>query len=151
MVLRGHIDERNQLWVQITVAGKNSQQEIRALIDTGFTGELQLPLSVASPLGLELSGAGSFELADGSQSQEMLFKASILWGTTLRTATVIVSGTDTPLVGGGLLHGFVLLVDFEKKLFTIKEPGTDEPEVPVTPTIASVDSKAPSREAKKPN
>lgn len=129
MVLSGFIDERNQLWVRVTVAGQTGQKEILALVDTGFTGELQLPLTIAVPLGLRLSGAGTFELADGSRSQEMLFAASIQWGTTLRTATVIVSNTDIALMGGGLLHGYVLIVDFEKKLLTIKEPGTDEPEV----------------------
>ncbi|SRR6266581_306386 len=129
MVLNGYIDERNQLWVRVTVAGQTGQKEIQALVDTGFTGELQLPLIVAVPLGLRLSGVGTFELADGSTSQEMLFAASIQWGTTLRSATVVVANTDTPLMGGGLLHGYVLLVDFEKKLLTIKEPGTDEPEV----------------------
>jgi len=127
MVLTGEIDEQNQLWVNITVGGQHSQQEIPAQIDTGFTGELQLPLTVAVPLGLRLVGVGSFKLADGSQTQQMLFSASILWGTTTRAVTVNVVDSDTALIGGGLLHGYVLLVDFEKKQLIIKEPGTDEP------------------------
>lgn len=103
MVLSGYIDDRNQLWVEVTVAGQHSQQKVAALVDTGFTGELQLPLKVAVPLGLQLAGVGTFELADGTRSQEMLFSASVYWGTTLRMATVSVSNTDTALMGGWLV------------------------------------------------
>jgi len=77
MVLNGHIDERNQLWLAITVGGLHSKQTINALIDTGFNGELLLPLQVAIPLGLQLAGAASYRLADGSISQQMLFSAFI--------------------------------------------------------------------------
>lgn len=128
MILSGHIDDRNQLWVSITVAGQHNQQTIQVLVDTGFTGELQLPLNVAVPLGLRLDGVGMFELADGSRSRQMLFSASISWGTTTRLVTISVTDSDTALLGGGLLHGYVLLVDFEKKQLIIKEPGTDEPQ-----------------------
>lgn len=130
MVLTGHIDERNQLWVSITVGGLHSKQTINALIDTGFNGELLLPLQVAIPLGLQLAGAAPYRLADGSISQQMLFSASIDWGTKRKTAIVNVVNSDTPLIGGGLLHGYVLLVDFDKKQLTIKEPGVDEPSIP---------------------
>lgn len=40
MVLQGRIDEKNQLWVTITVGGSYQKQTIEALIDTGFNGEL---------------------------------------------------------------------------------------------------------------
>ncbi len=128
MVLNGRIDDRNQLWIEITVRGQHKNQKLSVLVDTGFTGELQLPLEFAVPLGLQLAGVGVVELADGSRSREMLFAASISWGTTDRPVTVSVSDSDTALLGGGLLHGYVMLVDFEKKLLTIKEPRTDEPE-----------------------
>lgn len=127
MILNGNIDDKNQLWVEIIVAGQHNQQKILALVDTGFTGELQLPLKAAVPLGLRLDGVGTFELADGRLTQQMLFSASIFWGTTTRLATVSVSDSDTALLGGGLLHGYMLLVDFEKRQFIIKEPHTDEP------------------------
>ncbi|GEM_PF-249814 len=128
MILSGQIDERNQLWVEITVAGQHNQETIPVLVDTGFTGELQLPLKIAVPLGLRLDGVGTFELADGSRSRQMLFSASISWGTTTRLVTVSVTDSDTALLGGGLLNGYVMLVDFEQKKLIIKEPGTDEPQ-----------------------
>lgn len=128
MIFLGRIDDRNQLWVKITVVGKHGQQEVEALIDTGFTGELQLPLHVAVPLGLSLAGAATYQLADGSLCKQMLFSASVVWGTTTRLITVNVVDTDTALIGGGLLHGYFLGVDFEKKSLIIKEPYSDEPQ-----------------------
>lgn len=128
MTLEGSIDEKNQLWVDVTVAGQHNQHKVRALIDTGFTGELQLPLNVAVPLGLRLEGAARYQLADGSVIKQMLFSASIVWGTTTRLVTLNVADTDTALIGGGLLHGYTLLVDFDKKRLIVKEPHTDEPE-----------------------
>lgn len=136
MVLSGHIDEKNRLWAEITVGGEHNQQTIPALIDTGFTGELQLPLKIAVPLGLRLEGAAQYQLADGSVTKQMLFSASIVWGTTTRLVTLNVADTDTALIGGGLLHGYVLLVDFEKRQLIIKEPHTDEPSTSATPDPA---------------
>jgi len=120
------------LWVRITVAGHTDQHnDVEALIDTGFTGELLLPLRLAVPLGLRLVGVSRVQLADGSISQQMLFSASIGWGSVLREVTVnVVDGTDVPLIGGGLLDGYVLHVNFEQKQLTIKEPHTDEPSPP---------------------
>jgi len=74
MVLQGSIDNKNQLWVPIIVTGDGGKQpvSVNALLDTGFTGELLLPLQIAVPLGLKLAGVARCELGDGSYSQQML-------------------------------------------------------------------------------
>jgi clan AA aspartic protease len=132
MIINGRIDEKNQLWIDVTVEGLSNKQDIPVLIDTGFTGELQLPLSIAVPLGLRLDAVGKSEYADGRVSGEMFFSGAISWGTTKRDVTIIVSDSDTALLGGGLLHGYLMVVDFEKKQLIIKEPGFDEPQPPET-------------------
>ena len=129
MILLGQIDDRNQLWVPIKVVGLQKGQEILALLDTGFTGELLLPLQIAVPLGLQLAGVARCQLADGNFSRQMLFSASITWGTQTRSITVNVVDVEHALIGGGLLHGYVLTVDFQKKQLIIKEPGTDDPQI----------------------
>jgi len=148
MILVGRIDEKNQLWVLITVGGLHSKQTIEALIDTGFNGELLLPLQIAIPLGLQLAGAAPYSLADGSISQQMLFTANIDWGTKKRTATVNVVNSDIALIGGGLLHGYILLVDFQKKQLVINEPGIDEPSPSPSPSEEPKIDKSEKKEKK---
>jgi predicted aspartyl protease len=75
-----------------------------------------------------LIGVAPYELADGSIINQMLFSASVVWGTTARAASVNVADSDTPLLGSGLLHGFSITIDFAQKVFIIKEPDTDEPQ-----------------------
>ena len=63
---------------------------------------------------------------------------SLDWGSKNRLVAVNVLNSDVPLLGGGLLHGYILLVDFEKKKLVIKEPGVEEP---ATPPIKKKESK----------
>lgn len=123
MVLSGRIDEKNQLWVPLIVGGLTQKRKIEVLVDTGFSGELALPLQLAIPLGLQLTAAGEYQYANGSRSIEMIFTGSLDWGSKNRLVAVNVLNSDVPLLGGGLLHGYTLTVDFKKKKLTIKEPG----------------------------
>ena len=122
-MLNGEINEKNQLSVSIIVHGQQGQSAtVPALVDTGFTGDLQLPLTIAIPLGLRLDAVGTFEYADGRTARKMLFSATITWGTTTRPVTVSVVDSNTALLGTGLLHGYTLNADFAKKQFSIQEP-----------------------------
>lgn len=126
MSIIGRIDEKNQLWVEVTVGREDgNQQTLDFLIDTGFTGEIQLPISVAVPLGLKLIGVAPFELADGTSRPKMLFEGDVSWGTTTRAVTAIVSPSSTPLLGSGMLTGYKLVADFQAKTVAIQEYSQD--------------------------
>lgn len=131
MILHGSIDDKNQLWIQIEVTGTRGRKEsILAKIDTAFDGELALPIEIAVPLGLELAAVATYRLGDGSTvSGQLVFSADISWGTKTRPVTVSIKSSGDALIGGGLLHGYVLQADFQTKQLTIKEPGTDEPKI----------------------
>lgn len=70
----GYLDSAGHPHVKIRVWGLNEQfaQEFEAMIDTGFTGFLMLPLVSAFPLALTLFGTTTYTLADGSQSPKLL-------------------------------------------------------------------------------
>lgn len=85
---------------------------------------------IAIPLGLQLTAAAPYQYANGATQLEMVFTGSLDWGTKNRLVTINVLNSNTPLIGGGLLHGYTLLVDFKKGQLIIKEPGIDEPFVP---------------------
>ena len=52
-MILGNVNNRREAIVQIAVLGDNKQvQSVKAIIDTGYTGALMLPLSIISFLGL---------------------------------------------------------------------------------------------------
>jgi predicted aspartyl protease len=64
----GYIDSNGHPRMTIRVRGTHLTEvaEPDALVDTGFTGFLMLPIAQALPLGLALYGTGDYNLADGS-------------------------------------------------------------------------------------
>ena len=121
MTINGRIDEKNQLWLNVVVGSDGNQKTVDMLLDTGFRGEIQLPISVAVPLGLKLIGVAPFEYADGTSHPKMLFEGTITLGTTSRAVTAIVSPSSTPLLGSGLLSEYRLAADFKSKTFVIED------------------------------
>ncbi len=65
--------------IHIKVWGIHEQfaQEFDALLDTGFTGFLMLPLTAALPLGLTLISTTSYTLADGTSTTSLLALGTI--------------------------------------------------------------------------
>jgi predicted aspartyl protease len=61
-------------YIKVKVFGISDQfaREFDALIDTGFTGFLMLPLTAALPLGLTLYGTSTYTLADGDSSTNLI-------------------------------------------------------------------------------
>jgi predicted aspartyl protease len=50
----------------LKVRGSREEVIVEGILDTGFTGFLCLPISLAVPLGLELTDTTTSELADGT-------------------------------------------------------------------------------------
>lgn len=83
---------------------------LEAILDTGFTGDLSLPLSAIHRLGLSALGQRAFTLADGTRSAMNAFSASVFWHESPRRVVVIQS-EDEPLAGMGLLWGSRISLD----------------------------------------
>lgn len=90
--------------IRLTVRGfRGLQQEIEAVIDTGYTGWLTLPPSVIGTLNLRWRTFGRGTLADGSVSLFDVYQAKVVWDGRIRS--VFVDEFDaTPLVGMSLLR-----------------------------------------------
>jgi len=100
------IVHRREALIRLTVRGPHGrQQEIEAVVDSGYTGWLTLPPSVIAALGLPWQTFGRGILADGSVSVFDVYQAKVLWDDRIRS--VFVDEFDsTPLIGMAMLRGY---------------------------------------------
>lgn len=97
-MIRGTINEFNSCYISLTVSGNRGSIEVRGLLDTGFEGYLCLPISLAVPLGLELSNIIGTELADGTIIEdELVFSGKLLWGDESIDVEIILTRSDDTL------------------------------------------------------
>lgn len=134
--LIGYFDKSGNPSVRISVSGMfaGGKKEFEAIIDTGFTGFLQMPLVEAFPLGLVLAGTTSVTLADGSSSPRLMAIGSVTVGTTEESTLILLDvGSDAILIGMSLLRKF-------KKKLVVSSTGVlleDEPPPPALPEPAA--------------
>jgi clan AA aspartic protease len=86
----------------LAVGSNGQEQEIEAIIDTGFTGFLTLPFSLIVALGLSWLCRQPGILADGRVEFFDVFVATVIWDGHPRTVEVEAAKTE-PLVGMSLL------------------------------------------------
>jgi clan AA aspartic protease len=96
--------------VRVTVRGPDGQeQDLEAVIDTGFDGSLALPSVVIAALGLPWRRRGRALLADGRETLFDIHEATIIWdGEPRRVAVDAVDAS--PLIGMRLLEGYELTI-----------------------------------------
>jgi clan AA aspartic protease len=104
-VISGIVRGREAL-IRLSIRGfRGREQEIDAVVDSGYTGWLTLPPAVITALQLRWESFGRGVLADGSVSTFDVYQAKVAWDGRLRR--VFVDEFDaTPLVGMSLLRGY---------------------------------------------
>jgi clan AA aspartic protease len=92
--------------IRLTIRGlRGRQQEIEAVVDSGYTGWLTLPPTLIGALNLRWRTFGRGILADGSESAFDVYQAKVVWDGRVRP--VFVDEFDaTPLIGMALLRGY---------------------------------------------
>lgn len=116
-MIRGQVSLRrdmSQLEARITIdiAGDDRIfRSVEAVIDTGFTGALSLPESVAYDLGLRSARAERVTLADGRSVRADVHAARILWHGQPLDVRVQTLG-NYPMIGTALLADSRLTIDW---------------------------------------
>lgn len=100
--------------IRLPIRGGNAQeQEIEAVLDTGFDGYLTLSDALARTLGLSYHSQVVVTLGDGSERALRQYQATVVWDGQERD--VLALATDgVPLIGMALLYGndvFLHVVD----------------------------------------
>ena len=82
------------------------------VVDTGFTGQLTLPLTVVTAMGLPFLYAEDINLADDSAQRVQVHLATIVWEGQEFIARVHATGRR-PLFGTFLMDRKELLIQFD--------------------------------------
>ena len=92
--------------IRLTIRGfRGRQQEIEAVVDSGYTGWLTLPPTAIAALNLRWRTFGRGILADGSVSAFDVYQAKVVWDGHVRPVFVDEFAA-TPLIGMALLRGY---------------------------------------------
>jgi clan AA aspartic protease len=94
--------------IRLKVKGwRGREQEVEAVIDSGYTGALTLPPALIASLGLRWRSMERATLADGSTCVFPVYVGKLEWDGKVRRILVDEADTD-PLVGMRLLRGHEL-------------------------------------------
>jgi clan AA aspartic protease len=92
----------------VKVKGRRGrEQEVEAVIDSGYTGALTLPPALIATLGLRWQSVDRATLADGRTCVFQVYVGKLVWDSKVRTVLVDEADTD-PLAGMRLLKGHEL-------------------------------------------
>jgi clan AA aspartic protease len=110
-MISGTVSELLDAILTLSVRGEDGRsQQVEAVIDTGFSGELTLPPSLVESLGLPWLCRQEGVLADGQLHTFDVYSATIVWGNEERMVEV-ESADIEPLVGMSLLAGNRLTIE----------------------------------------
>jgi len=102
---------------------QNPPRKYTALIDTGFTGGVSIPIIQALPLGLVLRTTANFTLADGSVDSTYICMGMAMMGNIAKAVTFSLSKGNEILIGTEFLDTFKVKMelDYKTKLFVFVE------------------------------
>jgi clan AA aspartic protease len=110
-MIQGVVNVRHEAVVRLRVRGPGGvESDVDAIVDSGFTASLALPVTMVTGLGLVRQSGGTARLADGSVRQFDVCAAEVAWGGTWRAVLVSAVGNE-PLMGMRLLAGHKLVVE----------------------------------------
>lgn len=110
-MMHGFVNQSCEAVIRVAVGHANApKQMIEAVIDTGFTGFLSLPLTTIESLSLPWIFRDVATLGDGSEAIFEMYRAIVIWDGQPQVVDVAASEAD-PLVGMSLLYGFKLEIE----------------------------------------
>jgi clan AA aspartic protease len=110
-MINGVVNSDREATIRIVIVGPSGkEEEVEAIIDTGFTGFLTLPPALVTALSLRWLCREPGILADGRVDSFDVYAGTIMWDGKSRTVEVDAADAE-PLVGMSLLDRHSLLID----------------------------------------
>ena len=95
----------NTPWIKVLIAWGQSTQTPFVILDTGFTGDLQVTPKIAQELGLKVIGVTKTKIANGQIIEVPVALALSVMEGVINAIEVLIS-ESMPLVGIGFLSKF---------------------------------------------
>ena len=95
----------NTPWIKVLIAWGQSVQVPFVILDTGFTGDLQVTPKIAQELGLKVIGVTKMQIANGQIVEVSVALAIAAMEGAMNYIQVLIS-ESTPLVGISFLSKF---------------------------------------------
>ena len=110
-MIEGRVNVALEAVATLRIEGPSGRwQEVEAVIDTGYSGFLTLPISLVKDLGLAFVNKAIAVLADGTHGRFDVYDAVVEWGGQSRSIEVDATG-PTPLMGMQMLYSHRLNVE----------------------------------------
>ena len=114
-MIEGHVTDDGIPIVVLEVCG----QQWRAIIDTGFNGDIELPESLQADLHGECVGRVSSLLAAGQRIEEDVYLVEFPFAGEMRTVQATFVSSEEILIGTHMLSRYRLAIDFPAKSLSI--------------------------------
>ena len=92
-----------------------ANQELMAIVDSGFNGDLELPESLFGLAPQDFLGSVESFLAGGQQVEEDVYQVRIDFDGITMAVEATFADTTTALIGTRLMSGHLLEIDFPRK------------------------------------
>ncbi len=108
--------------ILLVIGWQSKLQEITALVDTGFTGELKISQKEATELDIKATHTEPVTLADEKTVDMSSGLAQVSMEGVQNTVDVLISD-GMPIIGVGLLKkfGYILTINFPANLVSLKK------------------------------
>lgn len=120
------IDDHNSVRIETDIVGVYKTAKYVSVFDSGFSGDVVIPQSMAVDIGLKGGGVAEVELADGSTMIVKLYLCKVKIGSITQEAATIIMGEEV-LIGMGLMKPFDICI----------RAGTSEAVISPQPTYAN--------------
>lgn len=110
-MIEGMVTAAHEAVVPLSLQAPGGRTEdIKAVVDTGYSGFLTLPVALGGDLGLPFAYVGQAFLANDDKVEFNVHDVTVLWDGQSRHVRADATGS-TPLVGMAMLNGHNLNVD----------------------------------------
>ncbi len=133
--------EAGHLYIEFEVYGvfTQSKRQIKAQIDTGYSGYLTLQYPDAFPLGLVLTGTKAYTIADGSTMYSFVALGTIAVDGKAIVIPIDIQPKGSILIGMQLLKkmGKDLFIDFVNEKITFKDKIVQKQSPPTKTSVSA--------------